>query len=43
MQELKKLFTWFISDVAEMGSLSSNNADMKLLWCVIDVFIKYVG
>ena len=29
------------ADLAEMGSMSSKNQDVKYLWCVIDVFTKY--
>ena len=28
------------SDLAEIGSLSSKNKNVKYLWCVIDVFTK---
>ena len=31
----------YISDLAEMGSLSSKNQDFEYLLCVIDVFTKY--
>ena len=30
------------ADLAEMGSLSSNNENVKYLLCVIDIFTKYV-
>ena len=29
------------ADLAEMGSLSSKNRDVKYLLCVIDIFTKY--
>ena len=29
------------ADLAEMGSMSSKNQDVKYLLCVIDVFTKY--
>ena len=31
------------ADLADMGSLSSKNKNIKYLLCVIDVFIKYAG
>ena len=42
----KKFYAIFKNNVwaanlAEMGSLSSENQDVKYLLCVIDVFIKY--
>ena len=35
-----KDYNW-VADLAEMGSLSSKNKNVKYLICVIDVFTKY--